>query len=107
MHILENFVLLILFHLHANVYLLLTTHLHPPKDNLIGNHQSVDRDLLQQRHTHTTSLILPHAISNRPNPGKRPLGKNIVINGWPNGIPQELPNTIFMTKLTTITKPLR
>jgi len=103
MHILENFVL-ILFHLHANVYVLLTYTL---ACNLIGNHQSVDRDLLQQRHTHTTSLILPHAISNRPNPGKRPLGKNIVINGWPNGIPQELPNTIFMTKLTTITKPLR
>jgi len=40
---------------------------------------------------------------------KTTTGKNIVIDGWLNGLSQELPNTIFiiiMIKLATITKPL-
>ena len=42
-------------------------------------------------------------------PWKTTTGKNIVIDGWLNGLSQELPNTIFiiiMIKLATITKPL-
>ena len=114
--------------MHANAYLLLTTLAQglvmtsqtyteswsgdviantpsSSNDNLIGN-QSVDGTYCSNTQ-HTTSLTLPHAISNRPNPGKRPLGKT-VINGWPNGLPQELSNIIFIiiTKLATITKPL-
>ena len=112
--------------MHADVYLLQTTpkrglvmssltHLHPPKDNLIGNYKSVDRDLLQQRHTHTHTHThnFPNITSRHnqpPQPWKTSTGKNIVIDGWPNGLPQELPNTIFiiiiMIKLATITKPL-
>ena len=40
---------------------------------------------------------------------KTTTGKNIVIDGWLNGLSQELPNTIFiiiMIKLVTITKLL-
>ena len=85
MHILENFVLLILFHLHANVYLLLTTLAQglvmssqtytetwsgdiiaktpsSSKDNLIGN-QSVDGTYCSNTHTHNFSNItLRHLI---------------------------------------------
>ena len=85
MHILENFVLLILFYLHANVHLLLTTLAQglvmslqtytetwsgdiipktpsSSKDNLIGNQSVHGSYCSNTQHTHKTSPTLPYAI---------------------------------------------